>query len=848
MKKHPTRRTSSIRSRVLAIALVPSIALLAVGIALSGYLVYDAVQVRDKANQVRDIERPAVLFFANFQEERRLSLKELASPGSERAALGPQRTKVDAAAQEVLSRLQAMSGDAAPDVQKNIVGAATQLGQLPQFRQQIDNGQPQLSEAYGYFNGIIDLFTDGLNGLAQDAPNAQIAFLRVIAVPLFSSADRMQRGDALAAAGVAGGGLTEADFRTYIGEIGAYRAELTGAVPRMPADVKAKYDQLLASPAWNTVTTVENAFLRGNQTVLPVAEQEWRTAARDVGSAMMGLFIQQSGQATTLAIDDADDTLLTSIIAAAVALLVAIAVFFFALRLSNRLIGRLALLREETLDMADTRLPELVDRVRAGEDVDLDNDVRFLDHGSDEIGQVAAAFNRAQQTAIAAAIDEAKTREGTKTVFLNIAHRSQVIVHRQLKVLDQAERKQEDPDQLDTLFQLDHLSTRARRNAENLIILGGGQPGRQWRKPVSLAAVVRGASAETEDFTRVGVAKLPQVAINGPVVGDLVHLLAELIDNATSFSPPESRVEIRGNVVGRGVVIEVEDQGLGIEPDHLAELNEMLTDPPDFGIMALSDEPRLGLFVVARLAVRHGIAVTLRESAYGGTRAIVLVRSELLGKLDEPEPEEDDVDVPRQQERRPLRRPEQPLLSTPPSSASLPPMPKLPQPPERPAPEATPPWPTESQANGRLPEPPPREREDLFRPRHQLLPQDPPPENGNRPPEVRRPAESRPPESRPAESRPPGDVRPQQPRRPGAAGPPPAAAAPGRPPLPQRRRQQNLVPQLRNDGPAEIDEQEWEEPADGAEQARNRLAAFQQGTRRAREQDLGRHDRYGERT
>ncbi|MDI5975118.1 nitrate- and nitrite sensing domain-containing protein, partial [Amycolatopsis magusensis] len=473
MKKHPTRRTSSIRSRVLAIALVPSIALLAVGIALSGYLVYDAVKVRDKANQVRDIERPAVLFFANFQEERRLSLKELASPGSERAALGPQRAKVDVAAQEVVSRLQAMSGDAAPDVQKNIVGAATQLGRLPQFRQQIDNGQPPLGEAYAYYNGIIDLFTDGLNGLAQDAPDAEVAFLRVIAVPLFSSADRMQRGDALAAAGVAGGGLTEADFRTYVGEIGAYRVDLNAAVTRMPADVRAKYDQLVASPAWNTVTTVENAFLRGNQTVLPVPEQEWRTAARDVGSALMGLFIQQSGQATTLAIDKGEETLITSIIAAAAALLVAIAVFFFALRLSNRLIGRLARLREETLDMADTRLPELVDRVRAGEAVDLDNDVRFLDHGSDEIGQVAAAFNRAQQTAIAAAVDEAKTREGTKTVFLNIAHRSQVIVHRQLKVLDQAERKQEDPDQLDTLFQLDHLSTRARRNAENLIILGG---------------------------------------------------------------------------------------------------------------------------------------------------------------------------------------------------------------------------------------------------------------------------------------------------------------------------------------------------------------------------------------
>jgi signal transduction histidine kinase len=145
------------------------------------------------------------------------------------------------------------------------------------------------------------------------------------------------------------------------------------------------------------------------------------------------------------------------------------------------------------------------------------------------------------------------------------------------------------------------------------------------------------------------------------VVGDLVHLLAELIDNATSFSPPESRVEIRGNVVGRGVVIEVEDQGLGIESEQAEQLNALLHDPPDFGIMALSAEPRIGLFVVARLAARHGISVTLRESAYGGTRAIVLVRSELLGSLPESEDESPPAEAAAARSaRRPRHRTEPP--------------------------------------------------------------------------------------------------------------------------------------------------------------------------------------------
>ncbi|HEV2778365.1 MAG TPA: ATP-binding protein, partial [Actinophytocola sp.] len=262
---------------------------------------------------------------------------------------------------------------------------------------------------------------------------------------------------------------------------------------------------------------------------------------------------------------------------------------------------------------------------RAGQPIDLEKQVDRLDFGGDEVGQVADAFNHAQRTAIAAAVREAETRQGVRSVFLNIARRSQTIVHRQLKVLDKAERSVDDPDQLQTLFQLDHLATRSRRNAENLIIMAGEQPGRQWRNPVALRDVVRGAIAETEQYTRVNASQLPEVSIIGAAVGDLVHLLAELIDNGCAFSPRESRVEVRGNVVGRGVVIEIEDQGLGIEPSHMDELNAMLQDPPDFGVMALSDEPRIGMFVVARLAARHGIKISLRDGDYGGTRAVVLV-------------------------------------------------------------------------------------------------------------------------------------------------------------------------------------------------------------------------------
>jgi signal transduction histidine kinase len=297
---------------------------------------------------------------------------------------------------------------------------------------------------------------------------------------------------------------------------------------------------------------------------------------------------------------------------------------------------RFAQLRRDVLDLADRAVPDVVRRLLAGEHVDLDAEIPWLHGGSDEIGQVALAFNRAGRTAIAATMQESETRRGARNVFLNIAHRNQVVVHRQLAALDRAERSEDDPDQLDLLFKLDHLATRGRRNAENLIILNGGQPGRQWRKPVPLHRIVDGAIAETEQYTRVDAVRLPETPMVGSVVADLAHLLAELVDNATAFSPPHTRVEVRGNAVSKGMAIKIEDQGLGLDPEYMAQVNAMMRTPPEFGGMALSGDSRLGMFVVARLAARHDMKVTLQDSAYGGTSAVVLIPNELIDTSAEP--------------------------------------------------------------------------------------------------------------------------------------------------------------------------------------------------------------------
>ncbi|WP_156096178.1 sensor histidine kinase [Amycolatopsis jejuensis] len=862
MKQNSVRRSrgSSIRSRVLAIALIPSVALLLVGVALAGYLVVDALKARSYAQKIRGSEGPGIPFILAAEQERQLSMSLLAGQDAARAALQASRPKTDAAAAQISAVLQGnFAGDSTvpASVKQNIATFAGLQSKLPQLRQQVDAGQVPLLEAFSFYNRIIDQFTQGVAGLAQAARGAGNAYARLSAIPIFNAAEEMQRSDALAAAGLAAGGLSGDEQRAYLGQIGAYHAQLEQSVAQMVPEVRANYDKLIASPAWATVTQVENALLSGAKQ-LPVPMEQWRPAAQQVAKSLMTLFAAQSANATNAAIADADTTLRNSIIAGAAAVLFALIVVLIALRLSNRFIARLARLREDTLDAAEVRLPEIVDRVRAGEPVDLEAGGHLLDHGNDEIGEVAEAFNLAQQSAIAAAVEEAKTRQGTKAVFMNIAHRSQVIVHRQLKVLDAAERKQEDPDQLDTLFRLDHLSTRARRNAENLIILGGGQPGRQWRNPVSLVELVRGAAAETEDFARVKTAKLPSAAVRGPVVGDLVHLLAELIDNATSFSPPESRVELRGNVVGKGVVIEVEDQGLGIEPDQADEFNAMLADPPDFGIMALSEEPRLGLFVVARLASRHGISVHLRDSAYGGTRAIVLIRKDLLAPISETDPEDggvaesgsvagelspatESVRIAGESERFTAERP-RPVPDSPRVGADSP---RNGVEAGRPVAESARPVPESFRPAGEYHSPAPESARPAVEPQR-LEPQHPEPQRPVLPARraVRPPAADAPPVRPPR--LPQGRPQHEQRAAENGRGAVENGRPPGRPALPQRRRQQNLVPQLRSGrpiaDPAEADEVREDSP----EQARSRLTAFQQGTRRGREADPGHDTRYGE--
>jgi len=224
-------------------------------------------------------------------------------------------------------------------------------------------------------------------------------------------------------------------------------------------------------------------------------------------------------------------------------------------------------------------------------------------------------------------VEEARLRQGINDVFRNLARRSQSLLQRQLTVLDGMERRATDPDVLEDLFRMDHLTTRMRRHAEGLIILSGAPPGRGWSAPVRLIDAMRGAVAEVEDYARVVVSTQSKASLAGSAVTDVIHLLAELIENATTLSPPFTQVGVTGEMVGNGFAIEVEDRGLGMTPARLAELNERLASPPDINP---ANTEQLGLFVVGQLARRHDITVTLRPSPYGGTTAVTLIPRQLI--------------------------------------------------------------------------------------------------------------------------------------------------------------------------------------------------------------------------
>ncbi|MFJ6139782.1 nitrate- and nitrite sensing domain-containing protein [Kitasatospora sp. NPDC092286] len=398
-------------------------------------------------------------------------------------------------------------------------------------------------------------------------------------------------------------------------------------------------DNLRGQLSYNSVVADADRYARsilqqsGIQQTDPVSYKDWYekasakiTAERRIESKLIE---DLDGKAQDL--QSAADTE-ALIIGAAVALVLLVALGGAGL-IARSMVRSLTRLQAAAEDVAERRLPELVKTLSESDPHDVDVTVEPVGVDSaDEIGHVAHAFDMVHSEAVRLAAEQALLRGNINAMFTNLSRRSQGLIQRQLSLISELESREADPDQLANLFKLDHLATRMRRNGENLLVLAGEDPGRRWTRPVPLVDVLRAAASEVEQYERIELATVPSAEVAGRVVNDLVHLLAELLENATSFSSPQTRVRVTGHALPDGrVLVEIHDTGIGLSPDDLADINERLASPPTVDV---SVSRRMGLFVVGRLSLRHGIRIQLRPSDSGGTTALVMLPVDVTNSAD----------------------------------------------------------------------------------------------------------------------------------------------------------------------------------------------------------------------
>ena len=305
--------------------------------------------------------------------------------------------------------------------------------------------------------------------------------------------------------------------------------------------------------------------------------------------------------------------------------------------MARSLVRPLRRLREGALDIATVQLPERVRQLSEALDPSASLEVAPIEvKSADEIGQVARAFDQVHSEAVRLAGNEAMLRRSFNAMFVNLSRRSQSLIERLVRLIDSLEQNEQDPNRLASLFSMDHLVTRMRRNSENLLLLAGHDTARKWSGPVPLADVARAAASEIEQYARVALRIQPGVAISGGAVSDVVHLLAELIENATVFSPEDTPVHVSAQELNSGgVLIEVSDNGVGVPEARLAEMNWRLDNPP---VIDVSVSRHMGLFAVARLAERHGVRVRLRSRSPQGLTALVWLPDSIAERGTQPSP------------------------------------------------------------------------------------------------------------------------------------------------------------------------------------------------------------------
>ncbi|MFS8099997.1 nitrate- and nitrite sensing domain-containing protein [Lentzea alba] len=629
-------RNWRLRTKLLAVLLIPTVAALALGGLRVRSDLQAATEFNNLANQIR-LETAVADLVQQLQRERDLSVSYVASNKKvDRVVLERQLRRVNDTSEAFSNKIAELSSDLNPPAVERFQVAFNQLNRLNSLRNSVrDTQYPAEAVQRTYSESIETLIGLGEQTISEINDPALVRLhLTTNAIARIKEQESLKRAILLDVF------QRKAFTPSQLRSLQAADAELEAArndFRKSATPEQAKiYDDTVTGLIVDTANDMQESAINQqsrNKDFSQLTSEKWDIAAtltvnltRDVEN----LLVEQLQNQTDVAAGDARRS---AYIQSGIVLTLLALALLMALFVARSILNPLRTLRRTALDVADHGLPDAVERILADpnpEDAAKTAVEPVPVHTREEIGQVARAFDAVHGEAVRLAAQQALLRDNVNAMFVNLSRRSQALVERQLNLIDRLEQDEQDPDQLASLFELDHLATRMRRNSENLLVLSGTDLSRRLTRPVPAAEVLGAAVSEVEQYARVQVGQTPDLTVQGRAVNDLVHLIAELLDNATAFSDPVTKVTVRTAKTRKGeLAIEIQDRGVGMGDQEILDANERLADPPDVDVAV---SRRMGLYVVARLAKRHDIKVRLRgnEDIEGGTTALVIVPETLI--------------------------------------------------------------------------------------------------------------------------------------------------------------------------------------------------------------------------
>ncbi|MER5318715.1 nitrate- and nitrite sensing domain-containing protein [Streptosporangium roseum] len=634
-------RNWRVRSRLVALILVPT----AAAVLLGGVQVFASMRAAADYQQVNDLARLSDHIGAlthELAEERDHTawFIALGRPAREAEAVRTRMNAVDAAVTHVRDSGTLLRKAVTGRTRDEVDTVITRLDDLGPLRDQALKSTLLPDAAIDAYSLVIaDLLSlhDELGkGSADDVLFGQALTLDALARA--KEAASLQR--ALLAVVLVAGRFEQEQMERFLGALSSERNERRTFAAEAGSERRRLFDETVNGRTADRaeflrelvlLRAASGASLKGLDLAEEDDARQWYDAATVTIDRMRDVEQRHAQDIVTRSqeLGDAEQSRALLVAGSIAGLL--LVVLLITTGVARSLVRPLRRLRREALRVAGERLPAYVQQVRESRDGEIIAEVPQIGVMSrDEIGEVARAFDEVHREAVRLAGEEAKLRNTVNAMFVNLSRRSQTLVERQLTLVERLERGERDDQRLADLFKLDHLATRMRRNSENLLVLAGQEVARRWRQPVELMDVVRASLSEVENYDRVTVQVQSDAAVAGPAVSDVVHLLAELVENAVSFSPKDSRVVVSSSRIdGGGVMISVTDQGIGMVQEELSQANWRLAHPQ---AADASVARRMGLFVVGRLALKHGIRVQLRPQGTGLT-AMVLLPEALLASL-----------------------------------------------------------------------------------------------------------------------------------------------------------------------------------------------------------------------